>query len=216
MRQFAVIGLGRFGYRVASTLAAHKLPVIAVDRDPRRVELAAGVVDFAVCADATDQRALASAGVAAVDAAVVSLGEQLEPSVLATLILKEMGVKEIVVKGTSPEHGKILRLVGATEVVFPEEDMAVRVAQRIISPNIVDHIPLLPGYSIVELVVPEKFQGKTLLDLNLRRDYGVEVLVIKRGDQVKVIPSALDTIEYGDTLVILGRDEDIARLRSEA
>ena len=214
MRQFAIIGLGRFGSKVARTLASMKVPVIAIDKDPRRVDDLRDVVDFALEADATDPKALAQAGVSESDVAVISLGNYLEASVLATILLKEIGIQEIIVKGTSPEHGKILSLVGATQVVFPEEDIATRLAQRIISPNVLDLIPLFPGYSIVELMAPTDFVGKTLLDLNIRRNYGLEVLIIKKGESAKVIPSALDSIEYGDALVVLGKDEDIEKLKS--
>lgn len=213
MRQFVVIGLNSFGTKVALTLSEMGVPVIAIDKDSRKVELISDKVAFALRADATDKKALGMAGVGAADVAVVSLDGQLEVSVLATMILKEMGIEQIIVKGASHEHGKILELVGATQVVFPDEDIAKRVAQRIISPNILDHIPLLPGYSIIEFVAPEEFWGKTLLDLNLRRNYGVEVLVIRRGELIKVIPSAMDKIEKTDTLVILGKDEDVEKLR---
>ncbi len=213
MRQFVVIGLSGFGRKVAQTLAALKAPVIAIDRDRRKVDDISDVVDFAVQADATDQKALAQAGVGSADVAVISIVDPLETSVLSTMILKEMGIPEIIVQGKNREHGKILSLVGATQVVFPEEDVATRLAQRIIHPNILDLIPLMPGYSIVELAAPKQFLGRSLLDLNLRRNYGVEVLVIKRGDKVKVIPSALESMEHGDTLIVLGRDEDIEKLR---
>jgi len=215
MRQFAVIGLGRFGVKVAMTLAGLGMPVIAIDKDARRIEQIADHVSLAVRADATDKKALGMAGIGSADVAVVALGDRMESSVLTTMLLKEMGIERIIVKGTGSEHGKILELVGASQVVFPEEDMAERVAQRIISPNILDHIPLLPGYSIVEFLAPEQFWGKTILDLNLRRNFGVEVLVIRRGEEVTVIPSALDSIGEGDTLVILGKDIDIEKLRKE-
>ncbi len=214
MKQFAVLGLGKFGAKVAFTLAKMNMQVIAIDNDPRRVELMADKLPLVLNIDATDKRALESAGVSGADAAVVSLGETLEPSILATIILREFNVKEIVVKGNNLEHSKMLKIVGATQVVFPEEDMAERIAQRIISPNIVEYIPLLPDYSIVELVAPEQFWGNTLLDLNLRNNFGVELLIIRRGETVKVIPSAMDKIEKGDTLVILGKNEDVQKLKS--
>jgi len=215
MKQFAVIGLGNFGLNVALKLSDMGMPVLVIDKDPAKIESISGKVAYARVADATDKKSLESAGVAAVNTAVVSLGKQIEPSVMATIILKELGVPEVIVKGTTPEHGKILKLVGASYVVFPDADMAERIAQKIISPNIVEHIPLLPGYSIVELKAPPTFWGKTLLDLNLRRNYGVEVLVIRRGEEVKVIPSAVDKIQEGDTLVILGKNEDLQKLKTE-
>ncbi len=212
MRQFVIVGLGRFGKKVAITLSQAGMPVVAIDKDPRKVEAISDKVAYAIRADATDQKALSTLGLTDADVAIISMGDLLEASVLATIILKEFGIPTIIVKGISPEHGRILKLVGATTVVFPEEDMALRVAQKIISPNILEHIPLLPGYSIVEFLTPKSFQGKTLLGLNLRRNYGVEVLLIKRGNEVKMIPSAMDRINENDTLVIMGTDEDIRRI----
>ncbi len=215
MRQFAVLGLGKFGQRVAQTLAELEMPVVAIDHDAKKIEAIGDIVSHAVRADATDKRALLSAGVGSTDVAVISLGDVLETSVLATILVKELGVKHIIVKGTSPEHGKVLELVGATQVVYPEEDMAERVAQKIINANVLDHIPLLPGYSIVEIIVPEDFDNKTILDLNLRRVYGVEILVIRTGEDIRVIPSAMDIVHHNDTLVIFGKDEDIDKLRAQ-
>jgi trk system potassium uptake protein len=214
VRQFAVIGLSRFGTKVALTLAEHKVPIIAIDLDRKKVDFISKYVDAALQLDATDQKALAQAGVGSVDVAVVSLGEHIESSVLTTIILKEMGISEIIVKGNSKEHKDILSLVGATQVVFPEEEVAIKMAQRIISPNVLDLIPLMPGYSIVELMPPKEFYGRTLLDLNLRRNFGVEVLVIRKGDKARVIPAAMDMIEHGETLLVLGKDDDIERLRT--
>ena len=214
MRQFIVVGLGKFGMEVALALASNGMQVLAIDKDPRKTEAIADKVTYAVRADATDQKELAALGLSGADAAIVSLGNKIEDSVLATMILKEFGIPEVIVKGISKEHGKILKLVGATEVVFPEEDMARKIAQKIMHPNIIEHIPLLPNYSIVEIIAPKTFQGKTLLELNLRREYGVEVLMIRRGTNVRMVPAAtMEKIQEGDILLMLGKNEDLEKIR---
>ncbi len=214
-REFAVIGLGSFGGKVAETLAFLGVPVVGVDKNRQRVDAFRGVITQPVRADVTDREQFLALGLEGIDIAVVSLGTDIEASVLATIFLREQGIKHITVKGISPEHKKILRLMGATQVIFPEEEMAKRLAHSLLSPNILDYIPLVPGYSIVELLAPPSFWEKSLLELNVRRAYGVEVLAIKsRGDKdIKVIPSALERIEEGDTLILLGKDEDIKTLR---
>ncbi len=214
MRQFAVIGLGRFGMRLAKALAERKAEVIAIDRDPKRVEAIQELVDVAIQLDATDQSALAQAGVGSVDVAIVALGDDLERSVLVTIILREMNIPRIIVKGQNEEHGKILRLIGANEIIYPEEEYAERLAQRIITDNVIDMIPIFSGYSIVEILAPREFHGRTLMDVNVRRNYAVEVLAIRKGELIKIIPSPLDIIEQDDVLVILGKDDDIEKLRN--
>lgn len=214
MRQFAVIGLGRFGMSLAKALAERKAEVIAVDRDPKRVEAIQDIVDAAIQLDATDQTALAQAGVGSVNVAIVAIGDDLERSVLVTIILREMNIPRIIVKGQNEEHGKILRLIGANEVIYPEEEYAERLAQKIITDNVVEMIPIIAGYSIVEIVSPKEFHGRTLLDINVRRNYGVEILAIRKGEYIKVIPSPLDVIEQDDVLMILGKDDDIEKLRN--
>lgn len=218
MRQFAVIGLGNFGSTVAIELANKGLPVVAVDLDPSRVDELRGEVTHAVVGDATETQFIASSGIADVDVAIVALGDDIEASVLVTLNLAESGIEEIIIKGISKEHGDILTAVGATQIVFPEKEMAEKIATSIAAPNIIDHIPLTEGYSIVEMVTPKIFEGKTLLDLNLRREYGVELLVIKRADPsddppVIVVPGAGEIIKSEDKLVILGSEEDVETIQ---
>ncbi len=218
MKQFAVLGLGSFGKIVAQTLAEYGAAVIGIDRNVENVDSMRDIITQAIEADVTHKDDLVSIGFEGIDVAIISLGDNIEGSVLATMYLHELGVPQIIVKGVSPEHGKILKMVGATDVIFPEKDMAQRIAMALVSPNIVDHIPLVPGYSIVDFVAPRHFWGKTLLELNVRREYGVEVIAIKSEStgKIKVIPSALDKIEKGDTLIIVGKDEDIKKLREES
>lgn len=213
MRKFAVFGLGQFGRKVAEILHREGMDVIAIDKNPELVDNIKPYVSDAVSIDATDQKSLGTVDLSDVDVAIVSLASSLEDSVLITILLKELGIPQIIAKAFSEEHRKILESVGATEVIFPEEEMAESFARRIISPNVLDYIPLMQGYSIVEILAPAPFWWKDLLTLNLRRDYGVEILAIKQGEELIIIPSAFDKISEGDTLVIFGKDEDIENIR---
>ena len=218
MRLFAVFGLGNFGSTVAVALADKGQSVLAVDLDPARVDEVRNKVTHAVVGDVTDPSFLSSVGISEVDEALVALGDDLEASVLTTLYLSESEVKHILVKGISEEHESILLAVGAHQVVFPENYMAKRLASSLAAPNIIDHIPLTEGYSIIELVTPGAFHHKSLLELNLRREYGVELLAIKRADpdrdpDVVVVPGAGEVIEPDDKLIILGAEKDVEQLQ---
>lgn len=218
MRQFAVIGLGNFGSTVAKELARKGLQVVAVDLNPSRAEDLRGVVTHAVVGDATEGQFIASSGIGEVDVAIVALGDDIEASVLVTLNLAECGIPEIIAKGISEEHGRVLSAVGATKIVYPEKEIAQKIASAIAAPNIIDHIPLTEGYIIVEMLTPKDFEGKTLLDLNLRREYGVELLAIKRAlpedkPSVIVVPGAGEIIKKADKLVILGSEEDVQSIQ---
>jgi len=218
MRQFAVIGLGSFGSTFAKELSEKGLPILAIDRDGTAVDYMSEFVTHAIVGDATDPEFLGSIGVSDVDIALVALGDDIEASVLVTLNLSEIGVPQIIVKGISPEHGNILTAVGATQVIFPEKEMAQRLARSMASPNIIDHIPLVEGYNIVEMLAPESFEEKSIIDLNLRREFGVELLAIKRADEnlkekVVVAPHAKEVIKSGDKLVILGATDKVEQLQ---
>jgi trk system potassium uptake protein TrkA len=217
MRRFAVIGAGTFGSAVAETLFSENNEVILIDIDSNRVQDLQGIATQSIQADATDVDALKALGVNDVDCAVVSMGERIDLSTLVTLHLKEMGVPEIVVKATTPEHGKILKLIGATEVVFPEKQMAQRVARRLSAPNIYDQIPLADDLSVLEVLAPAAFVGKTLKDLRLRDQYRVNLIAIRepdvRGEWVTILPRAEFRIRQDHVLVIVGLDEDIEEFK---
>ncbi|GBD95510.1 MAG TPA: TrkA family potassium uptake protein [Nitrospirae bacterium] len=219
-KQFAVIGLGRFGAEVALTLAANNCDVIAVDKDEARVRELADRVALSVELDATDEKALREAGVQNVDVAVVSIGENIEASILVLMLLKDMGIKNIIAKAQSRMHGRILYQLGVRQVVYPERDMARKVARGLIMPEFMEHIELSPEYSIVELPAPDAFAGKSILDAKLRTDYGVTVIAIKKQGLDKggkelwnINPLPSDKIQSGDTMVVLGANGDIERLR---
>ncbi len=213
-----MIGLGNFGSTVAKELSKKGLQVVAVDLNPSRADDLRGIVTHSVVGDATEAQFIASSGIGEVDVAIVALGDDIEASVLATLNLAESGIPEIIAKGISEEHGRVLSAVGATKIVYPEKEIAQKIASAIAAPNIIDHIPLTEGYIIVEMVTPKDFEGKTLLDLNLRREYGVELLAIKRASpedkpSVIVVPGAGEFIKKADKLVLLGSEEDVQSIQ---
>lgn len=225
MRQFVVIGLGRFGQSVARTLEERGYEVLAVDSDEEKVAEIADYVTHAVQLDATEEKALRSVGVTEMDVAVVSVGD-ISSSILITLLLKELGVALVASKATDSLHAKVLRRVGADRVIFPERDMGARVAESLSTPRIFDYIEISPTHSIVDLVAPASFQGKTMRELDIRATYGVNVIAIKRkkpkiseeGDseieeEFILGPTADEEIVYGDLLVLLGRDEDIEKIK---
>ena len=226
MRQFAVIGLGRFGSSVASTLSEKGHQVLAIDVDEDKVQDLAEVATQAVCADATDEKALKAIGMDNVDVAIVGMGDNKEASILTTLILKEMGIKEIVAKAVSEDHRKVLQKVGATRVVAPEKDMGVRVANGLVSPTVIEHIELSEDSSIAELIPPSEYVNKSLRDIDIRKRYGLNIIAIKKkmkivtkeGDvkeeqKINVAPEPEDTIRGDDILIVLGTNEHIEEFK---
>ena len=223
---FAVIGLGTFGSAVALELAKRGYEVFACDRDPEKIEQIGSDLANAVELDATDEKSLRDAGLNEVDTALVSFGDSISDSLLVTMLLKEIGVKEVVVKVTDERHAMLVRRIGADRVVFPERDMATRLVENILSPHIFDFIELSEEYSLMELAAPKKMIGKKLADLHLRKRFSVNVIAIKskipvvnkKGlpdieEKINIAPGAEDEIREGDTLVILGRDKDIEKVK---
>ncbi|SFI80767.1 potassium channel family protein [Thermoflavimicrobium dichotomicum] len=211
-KQFAVIGLGRFGGSVAQTLHSMGYEVLAVDRDPSRVQDMAQIIPHVIEADSTDENALKALGIRNFDVIVVAIGEDIQSSIMTTLILKEMGVKKIVVKARNDLHGKVLEKIGADKVVYPERDMGVRVVHHLISPNILDYVELSNDYSIIEVKAGKYFNGKTLQELNIRQRFNCNVMAIKREGNYNINPSATDVIYAGDNLVVIGHNNDLQKL----
>ncbi len=224
MRQFAVIGLGRFGFNVAETLIKKGYEVLAIDKDEDKIEAVSDFATYAVQCDATDVKALKTVSTQNVDVAVVSIGEGIEASILIVMTLKELGIGQIIAKAVTPLHGRILMNLGVTEVIFPERDAAVRLAHRLIAPNVLEYLELSPGYSIEEIAVPSKIAGKKLKESQIRTLFGVNVIAVKKKvarvvkgtvkteEIFNVSPAAEDVLEKGDVLVIVGREEDLERL----
>lgn len=211
-KQFVVIGLGRFGVSVAQTLYSLENDVLAIDVNEDTIQEISDSVTHAVQMDATDEAALKTLGLRNFDVAVVTIGSNIQDSILVTLLLKELGVKYIIAKANSELHAKVLRKIGADRVILPEKDMGIRVAHNLVSSSILDYIELSPDYSIMEIEAPEEWGKKTLNQLNLRSRYGINVMAIKREDEVNISPSALDTIEAGNIVVAIGSAEELSRL----
>lgn len=208
-RQFVVIGLGRFGTSVAQTLYSLGNDVLAIDSDEDRVQNISDSVTQAIQADATDENSLRSIGVRNFDVAVVTIGSDLQASVMATLLVKELGVGYTIAKANSELHAKVLYKIGADKVVLPERDMGVRVAHNLCSSNILDYIELSPDFSIAEIVSPQEWHKKSLKELNLRAEYGINVMAIKRNNEIDVSPSADEIIEANDIIVAIGGNQEL-------
>ncbi len=213
-KQFIVIGLGRFGESVAETLYSLGNDVLAVDFDEDVVQNISDNVTHAVQADANDENSLRALGIRNFDCAVISIGSNIQSSILATLLVKELGVKYVITKATNALHAKVLYKIGADRVVFPERDMGVRVAHNLVSSNILDYIELSPDYSIAEVISPEEWHNKTLGELNIRAQYGINVMAIKRNNDIDVAPSADNIVEPGDIIVAIGNIEELNKLEN--
>jgi trk system potassium uptake protein TrkA len=217
-KQFGVIGLGRFGSAMAMTLTELGHDVIGVDGDEARVQQLADVVTHALQIDATDEKALRAAGIQDVDVAVVSIGENIESSLLVVMQLLELGIATIVAKAVTPLHGRILEKLGVSRVIFPEREMAIRIAHSLVMPNVIDYIELSRDFSIVEVPAPEAFVGRTLKQLELRPRLGLTLIAIKRqadggaGVVTNIAPAADETIRDGDVLALLGSNERLNQL----
>lgn len=214
-KQFAVIGLGRFGSNVARTLYEMDFEVMGIDENEDRINEIMQYVTHAVVADSTDESALREIGIRNFDVVVVAIGADIQASILTVLILKEMGVKTIVAKAQNERHGQVLYKVGADRIVFPERDMAVRVAHNLISANVLDFIELAEDYSVAEVVVTKRMVGKTLRQIDIRAKYGVNVIAIKSGEKFNIAPGPDETIKEKDVLVVIGHNLDLKDFEEE-
>lgn len=216
MKTFFVIGLSTFGHYVAQFLSERNFDVVVVDSDEERVERTKQFVTKGIIADAKEKTTLTKIGVTPDDAVIVSLGESMDASLLVVLHLKELEIKEIYVKVLTYDHAKIINMLGATEIIFPERDSAYNIAQRIDNPNVLEYLPLMEGFSIIEIAPPSSFNGKTLRELDLRNEYGVQVLIIKEvvPDRKPVMPQANHRVKDSDLLVLMGKNEDLEHVKN--
>lgn len=215
MKQFAVIGCGRFGSSIAKTLYSLGHDVLAVDLDMEVIEDIANSVTHAVQADVTDDDALKALGLDNFDVVIVSIASNLEASIMSTLIAKESGAKKIVAKAQNELHGKLLSKIGADKVVFPERDIGIRVAHNILSSNILDYIELSQEYSIIEISAIKEWEGKTLKQLSLPKKYGINVIAIKQGEDIDILPNADDIINKGNIFIVIGNNESLRKLENK-
>ncbi len=216
MSKFAIIGLGSFGSNVARTLYERGYEVLAIDKDKDKIEEAKSFSSHAVLMDSADRENLEAIGVKDMDVVVVSLGPEMEASILTVLHLHEIGVKRIVAKALTEDHAKILEAVGANEVIYPEKDMAVRTALRLTSPNILECLPLVSGISIQEIAPPEEFIGRSLRELDLRNKYGIQIIAVREliPERTVYVPDAGFVIKDSDILIVMGDEKNLEKLGS--
>ena len=215
MRRVVVIGLGIFGFNIAKDLYENGLEVIAIDKNKEVIQKIRDFSTKAVLADGTDKEVIDSIGIQQDDVVIISFGEDLAASTLITLHLKEMKVKHIIVKAPNEDHKHVLEKVGATEVIIPEKEMADKVAKSLISPNVLDYIPLSKDYTICEMVPPASFMGKTIGDLHLRSKHHIEVIAVREilPDRLTMVPRADFVVKDSDVLVAIGKEEDIQKIK---
>jgi trk system potassium uptake protein TrkA len=226
MNRFAVIGLGRFGQKLAIALAMSGAEVIAIDRNREEIELIRDQVSLAVRLDSTDEDALKAQGVDKCDVAIIGIGQEgFESAILTVVNLRQLGVKKILARAESLVAGEVFSKVGATDVIYPEIESAQRWAYKLIAPQIGEKIDFAPGYSLARVKAPPSFDGKTVMDLQLRQKYGVNLVAIKRdehnkkkkSDSAKIInvPMPSTVVYENDILMVAGSDADLANLPQE-
>lgn len=216
MKRFAVIGLGNFGFHAAKALYEDGNEVLAIDTDKGRVQAIDPHCSEAIVLNATDKEALRALGLESMDGIIVSTGTKISTSILICLYLQEIGVKKILAKALDEDHEKILKRVGASQIIHPERDMAVRISRGLSRPNILDFIPLSEEFDLVQVGPPREFIGKNLKDLNLRAKYNVHIIAIKElvPENFRLVPPASFVIKDSDILIMLGKTEDINRIKA--
>jgi trk system potassium uptake protein len=216
MKRFAVIGLGKFGFHTAKALFEDGNEVVAIDSDKSRAQAVDPHSTEALVLDATDKETLSALGLESMDGVIVSTGTKISTSILICLHLQELGAKKILAKALDEDHGKILKRVGATEIIHPERDMALRVSRSLSRPNVLDFIPLAEEFDLIQVGPPREFIGKSLKDLNLRAKYNVHIIAIKElvPENFLLVPPASFVIKDSDILIMLGKSEDIRRIKA--
>ncbi len=215
MKRAVVIGLGIFGYHITRTLFENGFDVVAIDKNKDVIQKIRDYCSKAVLADGTNQDILDEIGIEKDDIAIVSFGEDLAAATLITLHLKQMKVKNIIVKAPNEDHKLILEKVGATEVIIPEKEVGMKLAKSLISPNVMDYIPLSENFMIFEIAPPTSFLGKSLADLQLRNRFNIEVIAVRDvlSDKVSMVPLADFVVKDGEVLVVIGREDDIRKIQ---
>ncbi|MEW6376232.1 MAG: TrkA family potassium uptake protein [Thermodesulfobacteriota bacterium] len=215
MKRVVVIGLGIFGFNIAKDLYENGFEVIVIDKNKEVIQKIKDFSTKAILADGTNKEVIESIGIQEDDVVIISFGEDLAASTLITLHLKEMKVRHIIVKAPNEDHRRVLEKVGATEVIIPEREMADKVAKGLIAPNVLEYIPLSEDYTISEIVPPARFFGKTIGELHLRSKYHIEVIAVREvlPDRIRMVPRADFVIKDSDILVVIGKEEDIQKIK---
>ena len=217
-KEFAIIGLGRFGQAVCGELRKLGCDVLGTDREEKLVNqvLTDKIVSHAIQLDSTKPAALKEAGIFEFDVVIIAIGDYVQESIITTLNVKENGVKYVVAKASSDIHGKLLKRVGADRVVFPERDAGNELARYLAQPGILDKFELDPDHSIVDIQIPEAFDGQTIQELNLRERYGLNVIAIKYGEKFEYNPSGNYRLRKGSRMIVVGANSDIKRLPTDS
>ncbi len=214
-KRYAVIGLGRFGSSVAKVLTEMGQYVLAIDSNEDRVDALAPVLSRVVKADATDPLALKALKIAEFDTVIVAIGDNVEASVICAVNCRDLGVKHLVAKAQDEPHGRVLERIGATRVLYPQRDMGARVATNISAGGVIDFVRLSEQYGMAEVQAPEPLVGKTLQEVDVPAQYGLNILAIKRGKRLIVSPRADERVSAGDMLVVIGDAHGISRLQGD-
>lgn len=226
MKKFLVVGLGNFGMNVAKSLMDSNCEVLAIDMDKDNVQRAKDIVSHALVGDASNRSVVMSLPIKDFDGAIISIGQEMGPSILISLYLQEMGMRHITVRAISEDHVKVLELLGITEIVFPERDIALRLGKKLSMKNALDYLPLTEDYVILEVTPPQSFREKMLKELNIGNQYGCQVLGIRypathgkkrqkagNGYVTKMAPSGNDVIHSDSVMIVLGKLVDVERLQ---
>lgn len=214
-KQFAVIGMGRFGRSIAETLTEMGHDVMAIDKDEELIEDISSIVTHAVVADCTEESTIKSLGLRNFDVAVVAVGNDIRSSIMTAVLVKEAGVKFVLARAHDELHAKILYKVGVDKVVLPERDIGVRIAHNLVSANVLDFIELSNDYSLAEMIVPAAWVGKTLKELDVRSKYGINVMAIKSADDMNISPRAQDLLNAGNVLVMIASTSALTKLEND-
>lgn len=212
-RTYAVFGLGRYGIAVARELVAHDMEVLAVDADQKRVINAAAYLPICKCADVTDAEVIEQLGISNIDTVIICIASSLEVSVMAVTLCREAGVRNIIAKCANEMHQKILLRVGADQVIFPENESGTRLAKNLLSSGFIDMISLSKDVSIVEIDVKDEWVGKNLIELNLRKKYGFNVIATKKGETVNANINPEEVLEVDEMLIVIANVEKLSKLR---
>ena len=212
-KTYAVFGLGRYGIAVARELVLNGVEVIAVDADERIVNAAADELPICKCADITDPEVIRQLGISNVDVVIIAMANNLEASVMAVTLCKEIGVKTVIAKSANEMHQKILNRVGADKVVFPENESGIRLAKNLLSSGFVDMVSLAKNVSMIELDVKTDWVGKNLIELNLRKKYSINVVAIRKGESVSVDIDPHASLQRDDKLIVIANTEKLAKLK---
>lgn len=214
-KEFVVIGLGRFGGSIVKELDALGVDVMAIDNNEARVNEYADIATHAVIADTTDETVLKSLGIRNFDHVIVAIGDNIQASILTTLILKDLGVKKVTAKALNDYHAKVLNKIGADTVVHPERDMGRRIAHNLASASVLDYLELSDQHSIMEIRAGASLQGNSILELDIRANYGLNIIAVKRGKEILVSPDPAEIIQRGDILIMIGHDRDLNRFEKK-